>query len=293
MPEPEPPRDRASRLSAAILRVIGSLDVGTVLQEVVDSARALTGARYGIITTIDETARVQDFVTSGFTAAERKQFEQWEDGPRLFEHFRNLEGVLRLDDLPDYVRSLGFSANLVPSNNFQGTPMRHRGVHVGNFFLAEKQGGDAFNDEDEEVLVPFASQAAAAIANARTYRDEQRARADLEALVETCPIGVVVFDVKTRKPSSFNREAARIVEGLMSPNRSAEQLLEVITCRRSDGRELSLGEFPIAQTFVDAQTVRAEEAELSVPGGRSVTTLINTTPIRSGQDEVVSAVITM
>ena len=283
--------DRASRLSAAILRVIGSLDVGTVLQEVVDSARELTGARYGIITTVDETAQVQDFVTSGFTTAERRQFEQWEDGPRLFEHFRDLEGVLRLDDLPDYVRSLGFSADVVPSKNFQGTPMRHRGVHVGNFFLAEKQGGDAFNDE--EVLVLFASQAAAAIANARTHRDEQRARADLEALVETCPIGVVVFDAKTGKPSSFNREAARIVEGLMLPNRSPEQLLEVITFRRSDGREASLGEFPIAQTFVDAQTVRAEEVELSVPGGRSVTTLINATPIRSGQDEVVSVVITM
>ena len=85
---PEAPRDRASRLSAAILRVNGSLDVGTVLQDVVDSTRALTGARYGIITTIDETARVQDFVTSGFTAAERQQFEEWEDEPRLFEHLQ-------------------------------------------------------------------------------------------------------------------------------------------------------------------------------------------------------------
>ena len=291
--EPEAPRDRASRLSAAILRVNGSLDLGTVLQEVVDSARALTGARYGIITTIDKMAQAQEFVTSGFTAEEHRQMEQWEDGPRLFEHFRNVEGVLRLDDLPGYVRSLGFSADLVPSNNFQGTPMRHRGVHVGNFFLAEKQGGDAFTDGDEEVLVLFASQAAAAIANARTYRDEQRARADLEALVETCPIGVVVFDAKTGEPSSYNREAARIVEDLVVPDRTLEQLLEVITCRRSDGREVSLGEFPIAQTFADAKTVRAEEVELSVPDGRSVTTLINATPIRSEQDDVVSVVITM
>ena len=258
-----------------------------------DSARELTGARFGIITTVDETAQAQDFVTSGFTAAEHLRMEQWEDGPRLFEHFRDLKGVVRLDDLPAYVRSLGFSDDVVPSNNFQGTPMRHRGVHVGNFFLAEKQGGDAFTDGDEEVLVLFASQAAAAIANARTFRGEQRARADLEALVETCPIGVVVFDAKTGEPSSFNREAARIVEGLMLPDRSLEHLLETITCRRSDGREVSLGEFPIAQAFVDAETVRVEEVELSVPDGRSVTTLINATPIRTGQDEVVSVVITM
>ena len=88
---------------------------------------------------------------------------------------------------------------------FQGTPMRHRGVHVGNFYLVEKEGGGAFTDEDEEILVLFASQAATAIVNARTYRAEQRARADLEALIETSPVGVVVFDVGTGRPVSLTR----------------------------------------------------------------------------------------
>ena len=67
--------------------------------------------------------------------------------------------------------------------------MRRRGVHVGNFYLVEKAGGAEFTDEDEEVLVLFAAQAATAIANARTYRAEQRARAGLEALIETSPVG--------------------------------------------------------------------------------------------------------
>ena len=43
---------RISRLSAAILRINGSLDVRTALCEVVESARALPGARYGVITTL-------------------------------------------------------------------------------------------------------------------------------------------------------------------------------------------------------------------------------------------------
>ena len=79
-------------------------------------------------------------------------------------------------DVPAYVRSLGFASDRLPSKTFQGTPMRHRGVHVGNFDLVEKEGAEAFTDEDEEILVLFASQAATAIANARTYRAEQRAR---------------------------------------------------------------------------------------------------------------------
>ena len=285
--------ERISKLSAAILRISASLDVNAVLHEVVDSARALTGSRYGVITTIDDSGQVQDFVSSGFTPDEHRQLADWPDGPRLFAHLRDLGGALRLRDLPGYVRSRGFSSELMRSKTFQGTPMRHRGVDVGHFFLAEKEGGREFTGEDEEVLVLFASQAATAIANARTHRAEQRARADLEALVDTSPVGVLVFDARTGHPVSLNREAKRIVEGVRLPGRSPEQLLEVLTCRRADGREMALGEIPVARELSSAETVRAEEIVLEVPDGRSVTTLVNATPIRSGDGELESVVVTM
>ena len=217
---------------------------------------------------------------------------RWPDGPRLFEHLRDLPGPLRLDDLPGYVRALGYSADLMRSQAFQGTPMRHRGEQVGHFFLAGKEGGP-FTGEDEEVLVLFASQAATAIANARTHRAEQRARADLETLVETSPVGVVVFDARTGQPVSFNREAKRIVEGLRTPGRPAEQLLEVLTCRFADGREVALNQFPLAQTLSSARTMRAEEIVLSVPDGRSVATLVNATPIHAEDGTVESVVVTL
>ena len=60
-----PSDERISRLSAAILRISQSLELATVLEEVVEGARALTGARSGVITTMDERGQVQDFVTSG------------------------------------------------------------------------------------------------------------------------------------------------------------------------------------------------------------------------------------
>ena len=291
--ESEVPSDGISRLSAAILRISASLDLSTVLHGVVESARTLTGARYGVIVTVDETGEVQDFVTSGFTVDERQQFVAWSDGPRLFEHFRDLETPLRLKDLPAYVRALGYSTDLMRSKTLQGTPMRHRGVHVGHFFLAEKEGEAEFTRADEEILMLFASQAATAIANARTHRDEQRARADLEALVETSPVGVVVLNAKTGKPVTLNREARRIVEGLHMPNHSAEGLLEVATCRFADGREVALDELPLAQALSNAEPARAEEIVLSVPDGRSVTMLINATPIRTEDGTVESVVVTM
>ena len=92
---------------------------------------------------------------------------------------------------------------------------------------------------------------------------------------------------------SLNREAKRIVGGLRLPGRSPEQLLEVLTFRRADGREMALAEFPLSRELSSAETVRAEEIVLAVPDGRSVTTLVNATPIRSKDGEVESVVVTM
>ena len=291
--EHEALRARLSALSAASLRISASLDLETVFREVVESARSLTGARLGAIATIDEAGAPQDFVTSGITEAEHRAIVEWTEGPRLFEYFRDLEGPLRIADVSAYVQALGFPTDLLPSKTFQGTPMRHRGVHVGNFYLAEKEGDEPFTDEDEEILVLFASQAATAIANARTYRAEQRARADLEALIETSPVGVAVFDARTGDLVSLNREARRIVQGLCLPGQSPEQLLETITCRRADGREIALDRLPLARALDNAETVRAEEIVLSVPDGRSVTTLINATPIHGPDGALASVVVTL
>ena len=283
-------RERIARLSAATLRISAGLDLGTVLNEIVESARALTGSRYGIITTIDDGGQVQEFVSSGLTEEQHQQLLAWSDGPKVFEHLRDLPGPTRVQDMPAYVRSLGYSADLIPAKTFQGTPMRHRDAHVGSFFLGGTEGEREFTDEDEEVLVLFASQAAAAIDNARTHRDEQRTRADLEALIDTSPMGVAVFDPRTGMPVSLNREAHRILGILHPEDCTLEQVLEIIRFRRADGEDISLKEFPLAGLLSHAEVVYAEEMELLGTDDRSVKILVNATPIRSADGAVESVV---
>ncbi len=286
-------RQRFSALCGAFQRVNASLDLGTVLQEIVETARSLTGSRYGLITTVDDSGQPRDLVTAGFTPEERQQLLDWPEGPRLFEHLRDLPGAMRLRDFPAYLRSLGIPTDPFLNKTLQGTPLRHRDAHLGTFFLAEKDGGLDFTDEDEEVLLLFASQAATAIVNARTYRNEQRARGDLEALIETSPVGVVVFNARTGEPESINREARRIVEAVRPPDQPVEQLLQVATFQRADGRQVDLGELSLPQQLSGGETVRAEEIVISVPDGRSARMLVNATPIRGVDGEVESVVVTM
>ena len=101
-----------------------------------------------------------------------------------------------------------------------------------------------------------------------------------------------MFDAASGRAVSFNREARRIVERLRTPGHPPEQLLEVLSFRRADGREVRLSELPIAGQLATGETLRAEEVVLSVPDGRSVRTLLNAAPVHGEGGAVASVVVT-
>ena len=291
-------RDRLSKLSEASLRINASLDFDTVLSGVLASACSLTGARYGVNTLLDGSGEVQNFLAHGMPPEQAQELWEMSDPQPLFEYLSSTSEPLRIRDFHAHIKGLGLPEFHLPIPtrpvlSFLCAPIRHLNELVGHIYLGDKGGEQEFTSEDEEILVVFASQAALVIANARRYRDEQRARADLEALVNTSPVGVLVFNARSGEVMLINREARRIVSGLHGPDGSAEQILEVLIVRRSDGREVSLQEFPLAQILSNSKTVRAEEIVLRVPDGRSVTVLINATPICLEEGTIESLVVTM
>ena len=289
-------RERLSRLSEASLHITEDLDLDAVLQGVLDGARSLTGARMGGVTILDDAGQLQDFITSGLTDEDHQRFVNLPGGPEFFAYLSSLPEPLRLADFSAHTTALGLPGigpPLGPVGSFLGAPIRLRGVRAGNLYLSDKEGGGEFTQDDEETLAMFASHAAMAIANARRHREEQRARAYLETLIDTSPVGVVVFNAGTGVPVSLNREARRLVDGLTNPGQTAEQLLDVLTFRRADGREISLREFPLAEALSTGETVRAEEIVIGVPDGRSVSVLLNATAIRSEEGQVESVVVTL
>ena len=288
-------RERLSRLSEASLRINKSLDLETVLQGVLDSARVLTEARYGLIIILDDSGQIQDLLTSGMSA---EWLAHVPGGPEMFRYLNETSAPIRLSDFGGHMRSLGLPeftppTPINPGLSYLGAPVDHRGERVGGIHLGEKEGGREFTDEDEDTLVMFASQAALVISNARQHREEQRARTDLEALVDTSPVAVVAFDARAGRLTSFNREARRMVDLLRTPDQSPEDLLKVMTVRRGDGREVSLEEFPIEEALSWGENVRLEEITLRVADGRSLSALMNVTSIRSEKGDVESVVVTL
>ena len=289
-------RDRLTKLSEASLRINEDLDYHGVLAEVTKSARTLTAAQYGATTVLDDANGLEEFVTSGLTPEEHRHMEGLPGSAEFFRYLNGVPGPLRIGDVASYVRSLGMADWSPPMavGALLVAPIRNKGVRFGSIYVAKGEAGSEFTREDEDTLVMFASQAALVIANARRYRDEQRARSDLEGLIATCPVGVVVFDAKTGAPVSYNRETLRIVEGIRPPDQPVEQMMDILSIRRIDGREVSLEEFPLAHRLSAYTALRAEEVVLRAPGGGSVTVLVNATSIYSEDtDEMESVVVTL
>ena len=289
-------RERLARLSEASLRITEDVDLGIVLRETLDSACSLTEARRGVITTLDDTGKLEYFMSSGVTEEEQQLMVDLPEGLEYFAYLSCLPEPLRVADFSSFLASVGLpelKPPLGPVGSFLSVAIRHKGSYVGNLYLGDKLEGGEFTREDEETLVLFASQATMAIANARRHQEERRARLYLETLIDTSPVGVVVFDARTGLPVSFNREARRIVDSLRNPEQTPETLLDVLTFRRADGREISLRDLPMAELFSAGETVQAEEIVLKVPDGRSVTVLLNATPIHSDDGTVESMLVTL
>ncbi len=159
MRENEVLRERLSRLSGASLRINESLDFDTVLQEVVDGARALTASRYGAITVLGEAGQTPDFIVSGLTGEEHQGLWDMPEGRGFFEYLSGLEEPLRVPDIDSHLGGLDMPRFLpsVPVKSLLVAPIRHQGVGVGTIYLAHATGDREFTREDEETLVLFAS----------------------------------------------------------------------------------------------------------------------------------------
>ena len=291
-------QDRLARFHEAILRINENMDFDSVLQVVLENARTLTGALYGVMALLDNDGQIQSFFSSGLSDHEAHDLWDLPDGALVFENLSRVSGPMRLADFHTYLAAVGLPGFDPPMPahsplSFLSAPGYHQGLRVSDIYLADKEGGNEFTEGDEETLAMFAAQAAMVITNARRYREEQRIRAGLEALIDTSPVAVLVFDARTGEMVSHNREATRIAELLQMPGLSMEQLLSVLQVRRADGREYPASEIPLHLALGSVETVRAEEIVVQAPGGQSVTTLVNATPIRSEDGDTECFVVTV
>jgi signal transduction histidine kinase len=160
-----------------------SLDVG--LQRIVQAAADLTSAQYAALGVIDRSgAGLERFLTVGIDSELHAEIGEEPHGKGILGVLIRDAAPLRLHDLSQDPRSVGFPPNHPPMRTFLGVPIVVRGVSYGNLYLTEKAGGEDFTDEDQELVTLLASQAAVAVENARLYEAAIGWSRQLESLNE-------------------------------------------------------------------------------------------------------------
>jgi signal transduction histidine kinase len=180
-----PSESRLRSLLDAVAAVAGELSLDAVLQRLVEVAVELTGARYGALGVIDRSgSQLERFLTTGIDAETHAAIGDLPRGRGILGVLIRDAAPLRLHDIADDARSVGFPPNHPPMRSFLGVPVMLRGVAYGNLYLTEKEGGEDFGEEDEELVTLLASQAAVAIENARLYESAMQWSRQLESLIE-------------------------------------------------------------------------------------------------------------
>jgi signal transduction histidine kinase len=176
---------RLRQLIDASIALNSELSLDNLLQKIVETAASLTGARYAALGVIDESgAALERFVTTGVDEETRATIGDLPRGRGILGVLIREAHPLRLTHLGDDPRSVGFPPGHPPMDSFLGVPVMLRGVAFGNLYLTEKEGGD-FTEDDQELVMLLAAQAAVAIENARLYESATRWSRQLESLHET------------------------------------------------------------------------------------------------------------
>jgi len=174
--------DRSDLLIEAGLALASELSLEAVLQRLIQLAAQVTGARYGALGVLGSDGRIEEFLTEGVTPEERAAIGDPPAGHGMLGLLVTEGRPIRVADISTDPRSVGFPPNHPPMRSLLGAPVRARGKVFGNIYLTEKQGADAFTEEDERALTVLATQAGVAIENARLYEETQRAQSELSRL---------------------------------------------------------------------------------------------------------------
>ncbi|MEO8296081.1 MAG: GAF domain-containing sensor histidine kinase [Gemmatimonadota bacterium] len=175
--------DRLKTLVEVGLLLTSEMSLDGVLQRLADHSARLLGARYAAIGVLDSVGTgLQSFYTSGVDEDLRRQIGDLPKGHGILGVLIREPRALRLPDIAHHADSFGFPPHHPPMKSFLGAPIVGRRGVFGNIYLTEKIAGENFTDEDAELVVLLAAQAAAAVDNAKLHEESARLLEEVQGL---------------------------------------------------------------------------------------------------------------
>jgi signal transduction histidine kinase len=279
---------RLSKLNEALLGRTpgqGFVSIRELLLQLVLHACEITGARYGALGVLagDRTS-LKDFVYAGITEETAKTIGRVPEGKGLLGAVIHEAATLRVPDIGADSRSAGFPAGHPPMKSFLGVPLRVGDEVFGNFYLTDKQGADAFSEEDARNLARFSAQASLTVAYAR--QAEQQERRLFEVVVRHAPHGIVYFPADASGEVLGNPAAARML-GRVTRGNDPTRTYDL---KHPNGEPLKEEELPSTRALRREAVINLE-AVIERHRGRPTPALISAAPVYAESGANLGAVV--
>src|SRR5919106_4837269 len=183
-------------VSDAVLAVASELSVEEVLQQLVDRARELAGARYAALGIPDGEGGFSQFLVAGMSDELIAELGPLPRTHGMLGAMLETAEPFRTDDIHTDPRFRGWWPRGHPDmRSFLGVPIVAPEGVIGAFYLTHKEGADAFGAGDQELIELLAAHAAIALTNARLY---ERSR-ELSILSERNRLALELHDAVSQK----------------------------------------------------------------------------------------------
>lgn len=193
-------RERTARLVRAGATIGEGLELRDVLLRLAEASREVIGAKYAALGVLNhDHTELSDFIWCGLDPDQARAIGDLPRGRGILGALIRDVRPLRLGRLSDDPRSVGFPPNHPPMSSFLGVPVAIGGEVFGNLYLTEKIDGE-FTEEDEQIAVALAAQAAAAVDKMRRLEREERRVAELKSVQEVAAAMLRTLDLDSLLP---------------------------------------------------------------------------------------------
>ncbi len=162
--------DRLAALHRASLTLVQETSLPALLERIAQLAREQVGAQYAALGVLDEKGGLEQFIPIGMSPSEIARLDHPPVGLGLIGVLMDSHESIRIPDMGDDPRHVGFPPHHPHMKSLLGVPIRTGETQVGQIYLTDKLDGTDFTLEDQQVIEMLAAYAATAISNARLYR---------------------------------------------------------------------------------------------------------------------------
>jgi signal transduction histidine kinase len=181
---------KLKEIASAVMYAAEGSSEEEVLERIAKVCRELVGARYAALGVPDGKGGLRHFKVSGMTDEEIRRVAHLPVGRGLLGAIIRERQILRLVNMADDPRRVGFPEGHPPMKSLLGVPIQVGAQLFGILYLTDREDEQPFDEADEWLVETMAGYAALAIAGAQLSQQQTR----LGMLEERERIGMELHD---------------------------------------------------------------------------------------------------